>query len=306
VNREIRYKQLPKGSPAAAGLNSGAIYIDPKTFNPLIDDHKLIVLLHENSHLKGYRDELAADTEAFKEYAPTGRSLINSVTAMTRILDDNNPEHRYRAWVRLQQALEYQKKQQQMQTTANREHSYYHVDDRGNIIQYLGNGSDAQSIEQLDDDYVYFLGLGKNAKKKKAIRLEKKQANVDIKKSKAYAMRTLADQGVQYKTGLQSVAEAAGQILGGQGQGGGSLPGLPDPAQPKVVEEMNNKMSAIEEMLGKFSSAQNNGATTPPPPPPDTKDKDKDKEKKNMNMMIGVGVGVLLLIVIIFFVTRKK
>ena len=84
-----------------------------------------------------------------------------------------------------------------------------------------------------------FLGIGKKAKAKKAVRVaqrqEKKAVKIDMKKarvadklSKAESRIELAKQGIQQQTGLQAVGGAIGGLLGAGNRGGDSSEGMGD------------------------------------------------------------------------------
>jgi hypothetical protein len=92
-------------TPARVNRRTGVMYLSMKHVADMPKDLRLIVMLHEMGHVVLQTQvEADADAWAFKKYADMGHSLKASVRALTRILDENNPEHWQRMYLQLQRA----------------------------------------------------------------------------------------------------------------------------------------------------------------------------------------------------------
>ncbi|MGZ3999149.1 MAG: hypothetical protein ACXVIY_00900 [Mucilaginibacter sp.] len=95
-------------TPAKVNRRTGVMYISLAHFRQMPYEHCLFVMLHEKGHVvQQTTDEVAADTWAFNEYAKMGYSLNESVKALTRVLDDQNPEHYWRMYLQLERAKNF-------------------------------------------------------------------------------------------------------------------------------------------------------------------------------------------------------
>lgn len=107
ITQIIRVPDLG-ASPAMVNRETGVMYISMKHMAALPPEHRLFVMLHEMGHVVlQTTDEYEADAWAFKKYAEMGYSLTASVKALTRILNDSNPEHAWRMYLQLERAKEY-------------------------------------------------------------------------------------------------------------------------------------------------------------------------------------------------------
>ena len=89
--------ELPGGTPALSDRNTGEVWINRKIFDTLPEEHKIFILLHEEGHIVlNTKDEFEADAYAFKKYAEKGYGMKESVKALSRVLECNNPEHYWR------------------------------------------------------------------------------------------------------------------------------------------------------------------------------------------------------------------
>ncbi len=88
---------LPGDGPAASSVYDGIIYLSERNFMPLPDAWKAWIYLHEEGHciLETLNEDLC-DAYAFYKYAEQGYPLTESIYAITRILDLDNPSHRRR------------------------------------------------------------------------------------------------------------------------------------------------------------------------------------------------------------------
>ncbi len=107
---EIVYvDDLKRNTPASVDRNTGVLYINLKVWNKIkVWEHRFFVLLHEYAHVVlNTSDELAVDKLAFELYAKYGCSLTKSVTALSELLNNNNPDHCWRTYLQLERAKEF-------------------------------------------------------------------------------------------------------------------------------------------------------------------------------------------------------
>lgn len=81
-------------TPAAVHRATGTILVNRHVWNSLDPDARFFLLLHEAGHivLKS-SDEKLVDAWAHREYLKRGKSITQSILALTRLLSYNNPEH---------------------------------------------------------------------------------------------------------------------------------------------------------------------------------------------------------------------
>lgn len=92
-------------TPASINRETGVMLVNPKY--KLNADQWYFIMLHELGHLKmKTKNELEADRWAHEQYMKEGRSLKQSVFALTDLLTYNKPEDMQRAYAQLQRAQE--------------------------------------------------------------------------------------------------------------------------------------------------------------------------------------------------------
>lgn len=95
-------------TPARVNRKTGELYINLKKWAELSPEARLFVLLHEAGHVdQDTRSELLADNYAFHAYARAGKPLSKSITALTRLLHFNNPQHFDRVRAQMARAFAY-------------------------------------------------------------------------------------------------------------------------------------------------------------------------------------------------------
>lgn len=95
-------------TPARVNRRTGEMMLSMRHMRAMSKEHRLFVMLHEKAHVElQTTDEVKADDQAFKEYADLGYSLNASVKALTRVLNDQNPEHAWRMYLQLERAKNY-------------------------------------------------------------------------------------------------------------------------------------------------------------------------------------------------------
>ncbi len=101
-------------TPACVNRVTGVMFVDRNWWNKLPVEHRLFILLHEYAHAKlNTTDEFKADALAFKIYADMGYSLTESIKSLTRVLSytgSNKQEHTDRTLSLINQAVDYDKK----------------------------------------------------------------------------------------------------------------------------------------------------------------------------------------------------
>lgn len=106
--REIILVNSLGSTPARINRRTGQLYISREKWANMTPDMRLFVLLHEAGHIdQQTRDEIAADRYAFQAYAQSGKPLSKSITALTRLLHFNNPEHYDRVNAQLRRAFAF-------------------------------------------------------------------------------------------------------------------------------------------------------------------------------------------------------
>lgn len=96
------------GTPAKVNRDTGEMYCSRKQMAAMPHEYRLFIMLHEMAHVVlQTEDEEAADAWAFKKYADMGYSLKAVVKALTRVLNDQKPEHAQRMNLQLQRAKDY-------------------------------------------------------------------------------------------------------------------------------------------------------------------------------------------------------
>lgn len=96
------------GTPAKVNRRTGVMYVSAADMKPLPVNYRLFIMLHEMAHVVlQTTNEEEADSWAFKEYANRGHSLTDGVRALTRVLNDQNPEHAWRMYLQVQRAKKY-------------------------------------------------------------------------------------------------------------------------------------------------------------------------------------------------------
>ncbi|MEQ8628104.1 hypothetical protein [Ekhidna sp.] len=100
--------RLPSGTPASVSRAKGIIFIDREVWKRLTPDQRFFLLLHEAGHLRlKSRNEKEVDDWAFREYAKRGYRLSQSIYALTRLLNYDNPEHLERTLLQIARAKHY-------------------------------------------------------------------------------------------------------------------------------------------------------------------------------------------------------
>lgn len=255
----VEFRKLGS-TPARVNRKSRALQLNEDTFPGLPDEHKLFVVLHELGHVElDTSDEKAVDKWASDIYTSLGHSLSASVTALTHLLNEDNPDHMERAELQLQRAQAYDYK-----VNGNRQAftgGYIHPnnplakaqdDDEpccaecaaaGNAGNALLN-SIAHGVPLLEDFTEDFEGCQPGEKHRqclKRIRVESKavarENRSEGKRLKGESKATLAEQGIapqsgmsKFKEGISAVGSAAKDALSGLkgGDSGGGGPAPPD------------------------------------------------------------------------------
>jgi hypothetical protein len=163
----IRYAELGP-SPASINRESGVMYLNPNFRNrdgrKLSSDQWFYIIAHEDGHLKRQtKSEFEADDYAFDAYRKEGRSLKQSVYALTDVLSFNKEEDRQRVMAQLQRAQQADGKEVKNyaftgQTEMKMSYPNRAYDPKFN--HYFGGGN------TFDDGHEYFLrGVGDFFKK---------------------------------------------------------------------------------------------------------------------------------------------
>lgn len=96
------------GTPAKVNRQTGVMYLSAADMQELPVNIRFFIMLHEMAHVVlQTTSEEEADKWAFNQYAKRGHSLTEAVYALTRVLNDKNPEHAWRMYLQLQRAKKY-------------------------------------------------------------------------------------------------------------------------------------------------------------------------------------------------------
>jgi len=105
---KITYLPDLGATPARVNRRTGEMQISIKFWKQLPPEHRFFIMLHEMGHvILQSRNEEEVDNWAFNQYAKAGYSLKESVFALTRVLNMDNPAHNWRAYLQLQRAREF-------------------------------------------------------------------------------------------------------------------------------------------------------------------------------------------------------
>jgi hypothetical protein len=106
--RKVNYVRGIGSTPARIHRRTGELQINLDRFPFLHPAHQHFVLWHEEGHkVLDTSNEKAVDAYASDKYFKAGLPLSESVKALTRVLNPDIPQHRERAALQLQRALEY-------------------------------------------------------------------------------------------------------------------------------------------------------------------------------------------------------
>lgn len=303
--KSITYVRNIGSTPARVNRKTGELQINMDVWPKLKPEHKRFVLLHEEGHVVlDTSDELAVDAYAFKKYAAEGYSLTESVKAITRLLNSNNPEHNLRANLQLQRALEYD----------------HFVNKNNRII--LNNHSTmkqisptAQYLSEFENSYdsLFGIALTKKAKERKQQKFDAKmakkaarsnliQARADAKVNKSEAKLQLAQQGISEPSTGSVIASTVSNLapaVAGIATGGviGNILGGGGVNAP--AEIMNaNPLPATQGMIA-------DSFPTPVYSTPGYLPKTEDPKKSTL-VIVGIITAVVVVGLILFSVMKNR
>lgn len=268
-------------TPARCNRRTGDIWINQEHTKGMKPEHLFFILLHELAHIKlNSSDELEVDKWASEQYVKCGYALTSSVQSLSSILTGDSEEHVERVKAQLDRAVtienQFNKPKNQIQIMnfdSDLEHENLGFDEVLKPQNHYDNIDFNNFFENEDTSNLF--GLGKNAKAKRAARIDKKKAKNEVRRSKAYvniskgdSIKELAKQGIAFESGgskaLSTVGNVVGNIFG------------------------KKEAPAVEETI-----------TAPPPPP-------EPKSNKKTMIIVGIVVGVLALGSVLYFVLRPK
>lgn len=120
----IQIKHVPNlgnsKTPARCNRRTGEILINDREWKKIDPIHRLFILLHEYAHIElNSSDEFEVDKRAQELFLSMGYPLTESVKAVTRVLNTNNPTHVARAEMQLQRSMLIDQKNKQMNQVVN-------------------------------------------------------------------------------------------------------------------------------------------------------------------------------------------
>lgn len=218
----IKNIQVVRGigeTPARVSRKSGLLQLNADKWDDIKDQHKPFICLHEEGHVAlNTSHEPSADAYAFNQFLAKGGNRKDAVQALTDNLKDSNPGHRQRAFLLLQRALMHQYK-----TTGDKKALEQFLLNNNSVMNtarsYSNNAAPVISMlsgSSYENNFDEIFGLGKNAKAKKAIRLDKKKAKVENIKSKAESRVILAQQGIKQGGGFLDAIKGVASIVTGK------------------------------------------------------------------------------------------
>ncbi|QKJ28431.1 hypothetical protein HQ865_01200 [Mucilaginibacter mali] len=100
-------------TPARVKHNTGVIQVSAKHFKVLTPWQRKFVLLHEMGHIKAQTgDEVKADEWAEKQYLDMGGPPDESLSVLTKLLNNQNPQHNWRIYLQMQRIARYEQDHQ--------------------------------------------------------------------------------------------------------------------------------------------------------------------------------------------------
>ena len=328
-------RQLPPGISSVTGSDelgssaamcyrdTGEVFTNNAIFQKLPKDYQEFIIGHEAGHIvNNTNNEFLADDYAFDWCIKRGISLKNTVLAMTRVLNfpENNPvlkkEQEARVKRQLQRALNYDyrvnnNQKAKPQTTYIMKNTV--VDAMAN--SFLGIGKKAQAKKAVKTELKQEKKAAKVENKiaKKAVKVEKKQAKVNVKNAKATAKvtnanakQTLASQGVK-----SGVADSIGKLAAGLGAG------LNNFFKPSVADTMAENVGAdpgsvTNALANQNSAGSDDGGSDAGNGGGGSGDGGKKGDGKILGMekktaiLVGVVAGVIIITVILVFAFSGK
>ena len=271
--------------PARVNRMTGELQLNPDVWPKLTDAEKDFIMAHELGHLLlNTTSETEADAFADYLYANKGLSLKQSISSMTKFLDESNPQHRERVHLQLIRVFERDAINGNLKAKEILQQLQSNKMTNTNLMM-----ARMQGMEVTDD----FLGIaiGKKAKarkaQKQADKSERKQARSELIRSKAYAARTYADQGIVVPKGNFGDT-AVGKVLGGIAGVAGRLTGINlTPMQQELAPETTPDMEAAN------FQQQNTQAAQP-------------RQKSNAGTYILVAVVVVVVVFVAIKLLKKK
>ena len=105
---KLIYDKSITGTPALCYRSTGVVKVNANIWHTIHPDHQYFILCHEAGHIVlNTTNEYEADRYAFEQYVRSGRSLKQSIYALSKILTFTTLQHHYRLEDQLQRALEY-------------------------------------------------------------------------------------------------------------------------------------------------------------------------------------------------------
>lgn len=194
-------------TPARVNRVTGECFINTPVFFNFPADIRLFILLHEAGHVVlNTTNEYEADNYAFEQYAKLGRSLKNSVKALSTVLPFSNQEQYNRVIQQFIRAYEYDNYHNHNKKTNHTLNNMYHILDKESIPERMQR-------EKYENTSSIF-GLSKT---ERDARLARKKL---MSESKADAIRAGKAYGIGAAFG--KIGEGAASVAGawlGKGMG---------------------------------------------------------------------------------------
>jgi hypothetical protein len=226
-------------TPATVNKRTGELYLSRHHWRRMNPDQRFFMLMHELGHVAlQTSNELEADAYAWEQYAATGRSLKNSVKALTGLLSGNSPEHITRAVLQYQRALDHDRKQNPQKSNPMPTHT-----NSGSIIPSNGILAAKYSTAQPGLQIAYpeqaselsdFKGRAKRKEQRQEAKAERKMVKAESKavkretkaEGKAYKKKAVGDSNVILaQQGINARSDMAKGILGGMAKVAGAVGG---------------------------------------------------------------------------------
>lgn len=242
--KKIVILEVPKidGTPARCDHHNGIIYISKAHFDNLEPIHKDFILAHEEGHLVlNTKNEEVADDYAMNKLLKLGYPLSKILGSLTKVLHYDKSHHYGRTKKIFDKLFIYD----------------YIVNNNKKLFNHLNIVNMETPIENdlynlsYESDYSDFLGLGKKARERHQVRMDKKRAKNLIRQAKAekeLAKAKAIEEGTpipESGTGIKNILTGVGKVASGIFGKGTTEPDEGTPIEKNISNESTKKDKTI-------------------------------------------------------------
>jgi len=213
-------------TPARVNRKTGELYINMKKWATMTPEARLFVLLHEAGHVdQDTRSEFMADNYAFYAYAREGKPLSKAVTALTRLLSFDNPQHYDRLRAQMHRVFAYDYKvngndqanpeimEAALFQPQAEQYNYFSSPPKHSMkVQRFEDIHGTAIAPGQESEYSDLFGIGKSKAARQAAQLARQQKRADkkINKERTKGAAERAKMGLEDGPPVPSAPAAAG------------------------------------------------------------------------------------------------